>query len=56
MEFSTARLKTVEPSASAMPRADPDIIDLGLGEPDFYTPTHIIKATHIDGTSSIIRR
>lgn len=54
MDFSTTRLKTVKASASAMisqkakamAAAGEDVIDLGLGEPDFDTPSHIIEAAH----------
>lgn len=54
MDFATSRLKTVKPSASAaistkakaMAQAGEDVIDLGLGEPDFDTPAHIIEAAH----------
>lgn len=54
MDFATSRLKTVKPSASAaistqakaMAAAGQDVIDLGLGEPDFDTPAHIIEAAH----------
>lgn len=48
------RLKAVKPSpsmvvsqaAKAMQRQGIDVIDLGLGEPDFDTPAHIIDAAH----------
>ncbi len=54
MDYATARLKTVKASASAaistkakaMALAGQDVIDLGLGEPDFDTPAHIIEAAH----------
>ncbi|MGH1482241.1 MAG: pyridoxal phosphate-dependent aminotransferase [Geminicoccales bacterium] len=54
MTFATTRLKTVKPSASAlisqkaqtMRASGEDVIDLGLGEPDFDTPSHIVEAAH----------
>lgn len=54
MKFAASRLDPVKPSASAWvsqaakeARArGEDIIDLGLGEPDFDTPPHIIEAAH----------
>lgn len=54
MDFASSRLKIVQPSASAaistraraMAQAGQDVIDLGLGEPDFDTPDHIIEAAH----------
>ncbi len=54
MDYATSRLKTVKASASAaisvkakaMAAAGQDVIDLGLGEPDFDTPAHIIEAAH----------
>ena len=54
MIHATQRLSTVRPSASAtishnvqaMRAAGKDIIDLGLGEPDFETPPHIVEAAH----------
>ena len=54
MDYATSRLKTVKASASAaisvkakaMAAAGEDVIDLGLGEPDFDTPAHIIEAAH----------
>ncbi len=54
MEFASSRLAPVKPSASAWvsqaaktaKAAGEDIIDLGLGEPDFDTPPHIVEAAH----------
>lgn len=54
MDFATSRLQRVKPSASAaistrakaMAEAGQDVIDLGLGEPDFDTPAHIVEAAH----------
>jgi len=54
MKFAASRLAPVKPSASAWvsqaakaaKAAGEDIIDLGLGEPDFDTPAHIIEAAH----------
>jgi aspartate aminotransferase len=54
MEFAASRLAPVKPSASAWVSqaaraaraAGQDVIDLGLGEPDFDTPAHIIHAAH----------
>lgn len=54
MTFAASRLATVKPSASAWvsqaaqeARArGEDVIDLGLGEPDFDTPDHIKQAAH----------
>lgn len=54
MKFASSRLDPVKPSASAwvsqaakeaMARGE-DVIDLGLGEPDFDTPAHIVEAAH----------
>ena len=55
MSFAASRLAQVKPSASAWvsqaakeARArGEDIIDLGLGEPDFDTPDHIKEAAHL---------
>ena len=52
MNFKAQRLAAVAPSASmaaslqanALKASGRDIIDLGLGEPDFDTPGHIIEA------------
>ncbi|QFG37346.1 aspartate aminotransferase [Paracoccus pantotrophus] len=52
MKFTTEYLKSVCPSASAtislrakkLRASGKDVIDLGLGEPDFDTPPHIIEA------------
>jgi aspartate aminotransferase len=54
MKFAASRLASVKASASAAASqaakaamaAGEDIIDLGLGEPDFDTPPHIIEAAH----------
>jgi len=54
MHYVSSRLNPVKPSASAAvsqaakaARArGEDIIDLGLGEPDFDTPEHIIEAAY----------
>ena len=54
MNFTSQRLAQVKPSASVVVsqqarelRAEgKDIIDLGIGEPDFDTPAHIIEAAH----------
>ncbi len=54
MKFAARRLDSVKPSASAWTSQaakeakarGEDIIDLGLGEPDFDTPAHIVEAAH----------
>lgn len=54
MSYVAKRLAAVKPSASmaasqaakALRATGVDVIDLGLGEPDFPTPTHIIDAAH----------
>ena len=54
MKFASSRLDPVQPSASAWvsqaakdaKARGEDVIDLGLGEPDFYTPAHIVEAAH----------
>ena len=54
MIYAASRLSVVQPSASAavsqnakaMKAAGHDVIDLGLGEPDFDTPAYIIRAAH----------
>ena len=54
MKFASSRLDPVKPSASAWvsqaakeaKARGEDVIDLGLGEPDFDTPAHIIEAAH----------
>src|SRR5471032_2879252 len=54
MSFLASRLGAVRPSASmaasqaakALMAKGVDIIDLGLGEPDFPTPGHIVEAAH----------
>ena len=54
MKLASSRLDPVKPSASAWvsqaakeaKARGEDVIDLGLGEPDFDTPSHIIEAAH----------
>ena len=54
MSYVAKRLAAVKPSASmavsmaakALAAKGVDVIDLGLGEPDFETPTHVADATH----------
>lgn len=54
MNFAASRLSVVQPSASmqvsdrakALKGEGHDVIDLGLGEPDFDTPRHIVEAAH----------
>ncbi|MGH1371660.1 pyridoxal phosphate-dependent aminotransferase [Planktotalea sp.] len=54
MRFAASRLDPVKPSASAWvsqaakeaKARGEDVIDLGLGEPDFDTPAHIVEAAH----------
>lgn len=54
MSYVAKRLAAVKPSASmaasqaakALAATGVDVIDLGLGEPDFPTPAHIADATH----------
>lgn len=54
MSYIASRLSAVKPSASmaasqaakALRAKGVDVIDLGLGEPDFPTPGHIIDAAH----------
>jgi aspartate aminotransferase len=54
MRFASSRLDPVKPSASAWvsqaakaaKARGEDVIDLGLGEPDFDTPAHIVEAAH----------
>ena len=54
MSYLASRLSVVKPSASmaasqaarALRAEGVDVIDLGLGEPDFPTPDHIIEAAH----------
>jgi len=54
MSYLSSRLSMVKPSASmavsqaakALMAEGIDVIDLGLGEPDFATPAHIIEAAH----------
>ncbi|WP_353620604.1 aminotransferase class I/II-fold pyridoxal phosphate-dependent enzyme [Paracoccus albus] len=54
MSFISERLSVVKPSASmaasqaakALAATCVDVIDLGLGEPDFPTPAHIAEASH----------
>ncbi|QIE57435.1 pyridoxal phosphate-dependent aminotransferase [Pikeienuella piscinae] len=55
MRYASSRLDPVKPSASAWvsqaaqeARArGEDVIDLGVGEPDFDTPAHIKEAAHV---------
>jgi aspartate aminotransferase len=54
MSYVASRLAAVKPSASmaasmaakALRATGVDVIDLGLGEPDFPTPAHVIEATY----------
>ncbi|GGE25109.1 aminotransferase [Aureimonas endophytica] len=54
MSYIASRLSVVKPSASmavsqaakALRAKGIDVIDLGLGEPDFPTPTHIVEAAY----------
>lgn len=54
MTFANKRLQGVKASASAsisqharsLAARGEDVIDLGLGEPDFDTPPHIVEAAH----------
>ncbi len=54
MNYIASRLSVVKPSASmavsqaarALQAKGIDVIDLGLGEPDFPTPRHIVDAAH----------
>lgn len=54
MSYVATRLTTVKPSASmaasmaakALRATGVDVIDLGLGEPDFPTPAHVADAAH----------
>ena len=54
MTFVAKRLSVVKPSASmaasqaakALRATGVDVIDLGLGEPDFPTPAHVAAASH----------
>lgn len=54
MSYAASRLSAVKPSASmlvsdrakALKAEGHDVIDLGLGEPDFDTPAHIVEAAH----------
>lgn len=54
MSYVATRLSVVKPSASmaasqaakALAATGVDVIDLGLGEPDFPTPAHIADASH----------
>ena len=53
--YLSSRLNPVKPSASAwvsqaareLRAQGQDVIDMGLGEPDFITPDHIIEAANI---------
>lgn len=54
MSYIASRLSAVKPSATmaasqaarALRAKGIDVIDLGLGEPDFPTPDHIVEAAH----------
>ncbi|GAA6138269.1 pyridoxal phosphate-dependent aminotransferase [Arenicella sp. 4NH20-0111] len=54
ISYASSTLELVKPSASAwvsqsakkLRSQGKDVIDLGLGEPDFDTPSHIIDAAH----------
>jgi len=54
MNYLSSRLAPVKPSASAwvsqaareLKAQGHDVIDMGLGEPDFATPSHIIEAAY----------
>ncbi len=54
MNYVASRLSAVKPSASmaasmaakALRATGVDVIDLGLGEPDFPTPAHVAEAAH----------
>ena len=54
MIYAASRLSAVQPSASAsvsatanaLKSAGHSVVDLGLGEPDFDTPAHIIEAAY----------
>jgi len=54
IQYASSRLAPVKPSASAavsqnakaLKKAGHDVIDLGLGEPDFDTPAHIVDAAY----------
>ncbi len=54
MNYASSRLTPVKPSASAavsqaakaLKAEGHDVIDLGLGEPDFDTPAHIVEAAY----------
>jgi aspartate aminotransferase len=54
MSYVSPRLAAVKPSASmaasqaakALRATGVDVIDLGLGEPDFPTPVHIVEAAY----------
>ena len=54
MSYVASRLSAVKPSASmaasmaakALRATGADVIDLGLGEPDFPTPVHVVEATY----------
>lgn len=63
MKYAASRLSVVQPSASmavsglakALSDAGHDVIDLGLGEPDFDTPAHIVEAAHAAALSGKTR-
>jgi len=55
MNYAASRLASIKTSASAvvseraksLKAAGHEVIDLGLGEPDFDTPDHIIEAAFV---------
>lgn len=59
----SSRLKPIKPSASAwvsqaakvLKAEGHDVIDMGLGEPDFDTPVHIVDAAHAAAQSGQTR-
>lgn len=59
MSYIASRLSVVKPSASmaasqaakALQANGVDVIDLGLGEPDFATPGHIVEAAYASAKS-----
>lgn len=54
MKYASSRLDPVKPSAAAwvsqaaraLKQQGQDVIDMGLGEPDFDTPPHIVEAAY----------
>lgn len=63
MTYVASRLALVKPSASmaasqaakALQAKGVDVIDLGLGEPDFATPEHIVEAAHAAARAGMTR-